>query len=238
MKKAIIIGSSSGIGMQLAKVMSADGFTLGLTGRRIELLEGLKTQLSTPACIRSMDIAKTDEAMDCLNRLTDEMGGVDLIIISAGIGFINKDLDWNLEKETIHTNVLGVTAMMDAAMKYFLNRKSGHLAVISSVAALRGSAYCPAYNASKAYISNYLEGMQCKVKKEKLDITVTDIRPGLVDTAMAKGDGLFWVMPLEKAAAQIYAALKKRKEQVYVTKRWGLIGFILKRIPRFLYYKI
>lgn len=238
MKKAIIIGSSSGIGMQLAQVMSKDGFVLGLTGRRIELLNNLKNQLSTQAYTKHMDITNTTETIDCLNRLIVEMGGVDLIIVSAGTGYINNKLEWKLEQETINTNVLGVTAIIDTSIEYFLNKKSGHLAVISSVASLRGSAVCPAYNASKAYISNYLEGIRCKLKKQNLNITITDIKPGLVDTAMAKGDGLFWVMPLEKVTAQIYTALKKRKDQIYVTKRWGLLGFIIKRIPKYLYYKM
>ena len=238
MKKAIIIGSSSGIGMQLAQVMSKDGIVLGLTGRRIELLDNLKNRLSTQAYTKYMDITNTNESIDCLNSLIDEMGGVDVIIVSAGTGYINKDLEWKLEQETINTNVLGVTAIIDASTKYFLNKKSGHLAVISSVASLRGSAECPAYNASKAYISNYLEGIRCKIKKLNLDIAITDIKPGFVDTSMAKGDGLFWVMPLEKVTTQIYTALKKRKDQIYVTKRWGFLGFIIKRIPKFIYYKM
>ena len=238
MKKAIIIGSSSGIGMQLAQVMSKDGFVLGLTGRRIELLDSLKDQLPTQAYTKHMDITNTNASIDCLNSLIDEMGGVDLIIVSAGTGYVNKNLEWKLEQETINTNVLGVTAIIDTSIRYFLNKKSGHLAAISSVASLRGSAECPSYNASKAYLSNYLEGIRCKIKKQNLDIAITDIKPGLVDTAMAKGDGLFWIMPLEKVAAQIYTALKKRKDQVYVTKRWAFLGFFLKNLPRALYYKI
>lgn len=238
MKKVIIIGASSGIGMQLAQVMSKDGFVLGLTGRRINLLDNLKNKLSTQVYTKYMDITNTDESIDCLNGLIDEMGGVDLIIVSSGIGYVNKDLEWKLEQETINTNVLGVTAIIDASIKYFMFKEFGHLAVISSVASLRGSAECPAYNASKAYLSNYLEGIRCKMKKQNLDIAITDIKPGLVDTAMAKGDGLFWVMPLEKATAQIYTALKKRKDQIYVTKRWGFLSFFLKRIPKSLYYKM
>lgn len=238
MKRAIIIGSSSGIGMQLARTMSKDGFILGLTSRRMELLNNLKDELPCKTYVKYMNILDTDESMAVLNHLISEMGGVDLIIVSAGIGHINNDLKWDLEKETINTNVLGVTAIINASMKHFIKINSGHLVVISSVASLRGSAVCPAYNASKAYISNYLEGIRCKVKKQKLDITITDIKPGLVNTAMAKGEGLFWVMPLEKAVLQIYNAIKKQKDEVYITKRWSLIGFILKILPKSLYYKI
>jgi short-subunit dehydrogenase len=185
-----------------------------------------------------MDITNTNESINCLNKLIKEMNGVDLIIISSGIGHINKDLEWQLEQETINTNVLGVTAIINTSIKYFMDKKSGHLAVITSIAALRGSAECPAYNASKAFLSNYLEGLRCKVKKQNLDITITEIKPGLVDTAMAKGDGLFWVMPLEKVATQIYSSIRKRKDKFCVTKRWKAVAFIIKRIPSFIYYKM
>jgi short-subunit dehydrogenase len=236
--KAIIIGSSSGIGLHLAHIMSDNGIMLGLTSRRMELLEDLRAQLSTQVIIKYMDISNTNNAIDVLNSLIDEMDGTDMIIISAGTGYLNTELDWRLEKETIETNVLGVTAMIDAAMKYFLDKKSGHLAAITSIAGLRGSGVCPAYNASKAYLSNYLEGIRFNIKKKRLDITVTDIKPGFVDTAMAKGDGLFWVMPPEIAAVQIFTALIKRKDHVYVTRRWGLIALLLKIAPRFIFNRI
>jgi short-subunit dehydrogenase len=67
---------------------------------------------------------------------------------------------------------------------------------------------------------------------------VTDIRPGLVDTEMAKGEGLFWVMPVEKTVRQIYKAIISKKKVTYVTKRWRLIAIILKRIPRPIYDKM
>jgi len=238
MKKAIIIGSSSGIGMQLAQVMSKDGYILGLTGRRFELLDKLKSELSGESYTKYMDISNITDTTNTLEELIAEMGGVDLIIVSAGIGHVNNELEWSLEEETINVNVLGVTAIINFAMQYFLEKKSGHLAVISSIAALRGGSDAPAYNASKAYISNYMEGIRCKVKKEKKNITITDIKPGFVDTAMAKGEGLFWVMPLEKATDQIYVAIKNRRDEVYITKRWAVLGFILKMMPRRLYCKI
>lgn len=238
MQKVIIIGASSGIGMQLSKLISKDSVKIGLMGRRMELLDKLANELPCKVYTKYIDIADTQEAMISLSSLIDEMDGVDLIVVSSGIGHVNYDLDWHLEQDTINTNILGVTAVINTSIKHFISRKSGHLAVISSVASLRGSAEGPAYNASKAYVSNYVEGMRCKVKKQNLKITVTDIKPGLVDTEMAKGEGLFWVMPLEKAAGQIYKALKKRKSEVYITKRWRLIGFLLKRIPKSLYHKI
>ena len=238
MKKAIIIGASSGIGSELAKILSRDNYVLGLAARRIDLLDQLQKELDTKSYVKQIDISKQDEAMNKLAELIDEMMGVDLIIITSGVGFINPELDWNKERDTIDVNVSGVTSMINAALKHFIEKNSGQLVVISSVAALRGSSEGPAYNASKAYISNYLEGVRGKIKKDKMNITITDIRPGLVDTDMAKGEGLFWVQPVEKAAGQIYNKIKHKKDVAYVTKRWGAVAILLKLMPDWILYKL
>ena len=238
MRKAIIIGASSGIGMQLAKELSLDGYSLGLAARRVELLSALKNSLGCQCFVHGMDITSVAEAVSTLNNMICEMDGVDLIVISAGTGHINHDLKWELEENTIQTNVVGFTAIADASLAYFMRRGEGHIAAVSSVAALRGGADSPAYYASKAFVSNSLEGLRCKVAKQNMNIAITDIRPGLVDTAMAKGEGLFWVMPLHTAARQIHKALRKRKTVAYITKRWGLIAALLRIMPKWLYSKL
>ena len=173
-----------------------------------------------------------------LEKLIAEMGGVDLVVINAGVGFINPELDWEKEKTTIDTNVSGFAAMANVTLKHFIQQSSGHLVGISSIAALRGAGATPAYNASKAFVSNYLEGLRQKVSKLKLPIIVTDIQPGLVDTAMAQGEGLFWVAPPEKAAQQIFNAIQRGKKHAYVTKRWRAIAWLLKLAPDFVYRKM
>ena len=116
-------------------------------------------------------------------------------------------------------------------MNYFKKQGHGHLVNISSVAGIRGNGLAPSYNSSKAYQINYLEGLRLNASKSNSSIHVTDVRPGFVDTAMAKGDGLFWVSPVEKAAEQIYTAIKQKKNKAYISKRWKLIGYLLKIIP-------
>lgn len=167
--------------------------------------------------------------------LTRKIGGLDLLIISSGTGDLNEKLDYQIEKRTIETNVTGFTCIVNWAFNYFENQKQGHLVAISSVGGLRGSRIAPAYNATKAFQINYLEGLRQKAIKLKTNIFVTDIRPGFVDTAMAKGDGQFWVSTVEKATNQIFEAIKRKKKISYVTKRWKLIGIILKRLPRQVY---
>jgi len=238
MKKAIIIGASSGIGKELAKVLSQNGYAVGLTGRRIELLNSLKNELPTQSFVKAMDVSQTDKAIQQLTELIGEMNGVELIVIGAGVGFINTELEWEKEKATIETNVAGFAAMANVAVQHFLEQRVGHLVGISSIAALRGSGGAPAYNASKAFVSNYLEGLQQKFINLKLPIVVTDVKPGFVDTAMAQGEGLFWVAPPEKAARQIYKTIKARRNHAYVTKRWRLIGLLLKLMPNYIYNRI
>ena len=91
---------------------------------------------------------------------------------------------------------------------------------------------------TKAYQINYMEALRKKAFKAGGKVIVTDIRPGLVNTALAKGEGLFWVMPVEKVASQICAAIRKRKSKVYVTKRWHVLAIINKNLPFTLYKRM
>ena len=238
MKKAIIIGATSGIGKELAKMFSQNDYVVGIVGRRSELFPELQKEIPTEIYFKRIDVAKTSEAMNLLGELIKEMGGVDIIVISSGVGFISPDLNWEQEKETIDVNISGFTAMANVAFKYFCKRSSGQIVGISSIAAIRGSGDSPAYNASKAFISNYLEGLRQKTSKLKIPIVVTEIQPGFVNTAIAKGEGLFWVASPEKAAKQIFRAIESKKRHAYITKRWRIIAWLLMIRPYWLYNKL
>ncbi len=238
MKNAIIAGASSGIGKELARLLANDGFRVGITGRRLDLLNELKSEKPGSYIIAGFDIRQPEAAERELEKLAAELGSLDLLIISSGTGDINTNLDFEIEKNTIDTNVTGFTCVADWAFRFFLNQQHGHLVAISSIAGIRGSAEAPAYNATKAYQINYLEGLRQKARKAKCSLDITDIRPGLVDTGMAKGEGLFWVMPVEKAARQIYKAIKKKKKVATVTRRWRLVALLLKLMPRSIYERI
>lgn len=237
-KKAVVIGATSGIGRELAKVLSENNYIVGLTGRRIELLFELQKEIQNKTYINHMDVAQTSEAIRVLKDLISEMNGMDMIIINAGIGFINPDLEWDKEKATIDVNVSGFTAMASAAFEYFHKQGYGHIVSVSSIAALLGSADAPAYNASKAFISNYMKGLRQKANKLNLPVVITDIKPGFVDTKLAISDNLFWVSSTEKAALQIYSAIKHKKRHAYITKRWRLIAWLLKITPDWIISKI
>lgn len=237
-KKAIIVGATSGIGRELAKLLSNNNYIVGITGRRTNLLEEIKSENPTSYFIKTLDITDTEQTEQRLNELKKEIGGLDLLILSSGIGDLNHNLDFEIEKRTIETNVLGFTLITNWAFNYFEEQKFGHLVAISSVGGLRGSRQAPAYNATKSFQMNYLEGLRQKAKKLNTNISVTDIRPGFVDTDMAKGEGLFWVSKVDKAAQQIFDAINRKKRVAYVTKRWRIIASILKNLPRPIYDKM
>ena len=237
-RQVIIIGASSGIGATLAVDLSRLGYSLGLVARRKELLAKVAGELQTRTWVRQIDIVDIPTAGNQLLELIEEMGDVELVIISSGTGFENPELDWELEEKTINTNVTGFAAIANAAAKYLESRGSGHLVGISSIAAIRGNGDAPAYGASKAFVTNYLQALRHRFVKRKLPICVTEVQPGFVDTDMAKGDGLFWVAPVSKASRQIIYVIQMKRSHVYVTKRWHLIAWVLRVIPNWIYHRI
>ena len=238
MKKAIIIGATSGIGKQLALLLADKNYIVGITGRRKNLLEELKIQRPDKFIISDFDITDTSIVTKKLEELVTSLGNVDLLVLSSGTGDINETLDFNIEKKTLDVNIIGFTEVVDWAINYFHKQQHGHLVAITSIAGIRGSRQAPAYNASKAFQINYLEGLRQKVTKLKLLICIADIRPGFVDTEMAKGNGKFWVTSPEKAAKQILKAIQRKKSVIYVTKRWRLVAALLRLVPRQIYRRI
>ena len=232
MKRAIVIGATSGIGRELATLLAKNNYVVGITGRRTDLLKGLNKENPVSFKWKAFDITDTKATIENLNSLIVELGGLDLMIISSGSGDLNENLVFEIEKRTIDLNVTGFTAVCDWAFNYFEQQKHGHLTAITSVAGLRGSSQAPAYSATKSYQIKYLESLRLKAKGTKLPIFVTDIRPGFVDTAMAKGKGLFWVASPRKAAFQIYEAMRRKRRVVYITRRWIIVALLLKLLSR------
>jgi short-subunit dehydrogenase len=236
-RTAVIVGASSGIGEALAHELNRAGWRLGLLARRRERLESLRDTLARDAIVRGFDVAQPDAAAH-LERVLDELGDVDLVIISAGTGH-NASLHWERDAETVTVNVLGFMAVAHAAMRHFLTRGRGHLVGISSIAALRGNRAAAVYAASKAFQSVYLDGLREVAQRSGHAIAVTEVQPGAVDTAMLKPDRplpavarrLFVASPAE-AARQILRAIQKRRKHAYITKRYALVALILKLLPR------
>lgn len=238
MKNAIIFGATSGIGKSLTELLVKDGYKVAITGRRIEKLVALKNQFPSQIISKQNDIQNVEDVEKIFNEIVNELGVIDLVVQSSGVGFINPKLQWDKEEQTINTNVLGVTKLYTLSYTLFKKQQFGHLVGISSIASLRGNRSSPVYFASKAFQKSYLESLYLKTKTiQSKKVFITDIRPGFVDTPMALGEKLFWMVPLEKAAKQIYTAIKKKKRVAYISKRWQLVAWLLKMIPAWLLKK-
>ena len=233
--RILIIGASSGIGRELAIQYAAQGNEVIAIARRKPLLCEL-SQYSSNIQIAQCDISNIEETNTLLSTIFKET--IQLAIICSGIGDFNSELDFAIEKQTIDVNIVGWTFCVDTIYKKFEEQSSGHLVILSSCGGLRGEPLAPSYSASKAYQINYIEALCKKAYKSKLPIQITDIRPGLVNTRMAKGSGLFWVMPTERVATQIVNAIAKQKNVAIVTKRWRIIHWIMRHLPRSLYIRI
>jgi short-subunit dehydrogenase len=233
----VIIGATSGIGKALFEKYARGDNRIGIVGRRANLLDELCQKYPSKTITAKADITNLEEIEQAINALHKELEYIDLAIMCSGTGDINATLEYNVERLTIDTNITGWTFVIDRLYNIFVQQGHGHLVAITSAGGLRGEPMAPAYSASKAYQINYMEALRKKAYKSGNHIHVTDIRPGLVNTAMAKGEGLFWVMPVEKAASQIITAIRKQMSKAYVTKRWHILAVINKNLPFALYKK-
>jgi short-subunit dehydrogenase len=207
---------------------------VGIIGRRENLLHDIKQQFPDNIEILKADISE-DNIQDELINLINRMGGMDVFILTASIGEFNEELSIEKELKTVDINVKGYTSALNTAWHYFNQKGNGHIVAVTSIAAARGNKAAPAYNASKAFQSNYIEGLRVKSKYEKNKVIITELIPGYIDTAMGKGDRMFWVATLDKAARQSKRAIDKKRTRAFITKRWWLIYCTLRFLPIFIY---
>ena len=230
MKTAVVIGASSGIGMELAQLLIRDDYKVVITGRRVELLQKLKSNAPEHYYVFEHDVTDLDRTEQLFGYLKSEFETVDLIIHNSGIGSAAFDLEWQIEYPIINTNVVAALKVYGLAYSLFKRQGFGHLVGVSSIASIRGNRHAPGYFASKAFQASYLESLYMKAKRSTSKIYVTDIQPGYVDTKMALGK-TFWMSTVEKASKQIYSAIKKKKKKAYITKRWRLVSAAMKLVP-------
>ena len=236
-KKIIIVGSSSGLGKELAIMYARHNHLVAITGRRKDLLEEIKNEYPANIIISVFDVMST-ENIKHIQLLIQQLDGLDLLIYNSGYGEPSLELIPENEKIMTQTNVNGFVEIVDYAFNFFVQQGYGQIAAISSLSALRGNSWAPAYSASKAFMSNYAEGLNIKAKKLKKNIVITDVKPGFINTKMAKGNKQFWITPVKKAAAQVIKAIDQKKRVVYITRRWWLIAQFMKIIPYSLYRRM
>ena len=230
--KIIIIGASSGMGQEVAKLLLAEGHTLGVAARREDRLQALKQLAPDRVEVATIDVTANDAA-DRLRELIDRLGGMDLFFYASGIGKQNRTLTPEIELNTMNTNGMGFTRMIGGAYRYFAERGEGHIAAITSIAGTKGLGPAPSYSATKAMQNVYLQALEQQANARNLKIRFTDIRPGFVDTDLLKGDFHYPMMlKPEKVARQIVRAIHSKRHIKVIDWRYALMTALWRRIPR------
>lgn len=238
MKRIVIVGATSGIGLEVAKLCIQAGWQIGAAGRREEALEKLRAQAPDRIVTESLDITR-DDAPEHLSRLIDKLGGMDIYLHCSGIGKRNTELHPDIEIDTLRTNGEGFVRMVTAAFGYFRAHGGGHLAVISSIAGTRGLGSAPAYSATKRMQNTYIDALAQLSRMEGYGIRFTDIRPGFVATPLLDGEGHYpMLMPVEKVAARIMRILRRPRRRAVIDRRYAAMVFFWRLIPQWLWERL
>ena len=233
MKRAIVIGASSGIGKEVAKLLIKDGWTVGVAARRVDMLKELSADAT-----EQIDVTKED-ATERLQTLISRLGGMDLFFYASGIGKQNRELKEDIELATMQTNGLGFTRMIGEAYRYFAEQGHGHIAAITSIAGTKGLGPAPSYSATKAMQNVYLQALEQQANARGLKINFTDIRPGFVDTALLSGDFHYPMMlKPEKVAKEIITAINRHQHIRVIDWKYRLLTAFWRRIPKCLWRQI
>ncbi|MCD8297018.1 MAG: SDR family NAD(P)-dependent oxidoreductase [Prevotella sp.] len=238
MKRAIIIGASSGIGREVSKLLLAQGWFIGIAARREDKLLEVKNINPDMVKVLPLDIT-ADDAPEHLLYLVKSMGGVNLFVYSAGWGKQNMQLDLKVEMDTVDVNVLGFTAIIGTMFNFMAENLGGDIVVISSIAGTKGLGAAPSYSAVKAYQTKYVQALEQLSNMRRLHIRFTDIRPGFVDTALLSGSECYpMLMNVETVARKIVKALMAHRHVEVIDWRYRILVFFWQMIPNCLWRKL
>ena len=235
MQKVVIIGASSGMGLEVAKLFLDRGCRVGVAARREDRLEALKQLAPDRVVTAALDVT-ADDADQRLRDLIEELGGMDLFFYSSGIGKQNRTLTPDIELNTINTNAMGFARMIGEAYRYFAEQGKGHIAAITSIAGTKGLGPAPAYSATKALQNVYLQSLEQQAHARGLKIQFTDIRPGFVNTDLLKGDFRYPMMlKPDKVARRMVNAILNKRHVVVIDWKYAILTALWRRLPRVLW---
>jgi short-subunit dehydrogenase len=241
---AIIVGASSGIGAALARKLAAEGYNLALLARRENLLKELCGEINssmgeTRAIYFVHDVSEPSGVPELLQKVISELGGLDLFIYNTGISIPSGMKHFEFEKDLYVTqvNYIGALAWLNPVAGLFHHLQAGHIVGISSVAGERGRVGNPSYNASKAALTSYLESLRNRLTRR--GVHVLTVKPGYVRTEMSAAvKNPLFAIPVEQAAADIYKAIQKRKQEIYTAPIWRLVMLVIRNIPSVIFRRL
>lgn len=240
MKRIIVVGASSGMGERVAQLFAENGWQVGVAARRIDRLQAFAAKYSGRVTTAAIDVTSSTAEANFMS-LIDRVGGMDVLLYSAGCGWNNPSLDTAFDSRTVRTNVDGFTTIISAAYRYFRDNKCrGQIAAITSIAGTKGIGISATYSASKRYQNTFLQSIEQLANQQKVDVRITDIRPGFVDTDLLDTTKNKYplLMPVERVSQKIYKAIIKRRRCIVINRRWAVIVALWRLIPNALWRKI
>ena len=238
MKKIIIIGASSGMGMRIATDFARAGWRVGVAARRLDRLESIKELYPDRVACSAIDVTAQD-AVEKFEDLIEMIDGMDTLLYASGCGWSNPDLDEAKDMATIDVNVKGFTRIVNAAYRYFkatANVSRGRIAVITSIAGVKGLGVSAAYSATKRYQWTYLQALDQLAHMQHVNVSITDIRPGFVDTDLLdKKRSYPMLMSIDYVAPRIERAIMKRRRVAVIDSRWLIVSGLWRAIPNCLW---
>lgn len=240
MKKILIMGATSGIGLHLAREFARRGWMVGAAGRDTAALGRLAEELPANVATRRIDVTDADAPAQ-MELLITEMGGMDTYLHVAGIGFDDPALEARKELATMETNVVGFARMVGAAFRWLRDNGGGRgqIAAVTSVAGTDGIGPLAAYCASKRCQQTYLRALEQLSRMEGLSIRMTDIRPGWIRTPLLDDASRYpMVMDKGEAARKIVRAIERRRRVAVIDWRWNILVGLWRLIPAWLWVRL
>ena len=232
--KVFITGDTSGIGESLARQYADQGATLGLVGRRTELLTKIKSKIKTPCDIYAVDVTDQKALQKAASHFMKKYGAPDIVIANAGVStgtLAGEKEDLHTFKRVIEINLFGVIHTFLPFIEAFKKKKSGQLVGIASVAGIRGLPGSGAYSTSKAALINYLESLRIEMKP--FGIHVTTIAPGYIHTPMTKHNryAMPFILDVDVAVSRFMKAIQNKKGFVIIPWQMNMVGTLMKLLP-------
>jgi short-subunit dehydrogenase len=242
--RAVIIGASSGIGEALARKLAFQGFFVALLARRKDALKTICEEINqaageTRAVAYPHDVTEYEKVPELFQQILQDMQNINLFVFVSGVLHPVAPEEYNFEKdkEMIDVNLLGAMAWLGQAASFFNRMGAGHIVGVSSIAGDRGRVKNPGYQTSKAGLTTYLESLRNRLRRK--GVYVLTVKPGFVQTEMLVGSSItFGAVTPQKAADDIWRAIRRRKNVLYTPWLWRWIMLTIQHIPSFIFRRL